>query len=342
MNYLVYSKNTTFEEAVRLLDQNGHGFLPIVDAENKLIGIITDGDLRRGILNRSFDLDSIINKNPMLALKSESHVSIKKRLKELHRRHMPVVDESGYLIEVVVLDEFEKISHDNWVVIMAGGLGTRLGDLTKHIPKPMLDVGGKPMLLRIIEHFKTYGFHKFIICVNYKSEVIESYFGNGSKFKVEIKYTKESKRMGTAGALSLIDFEVEQPFFVVNGDVLTSVNYDDFLNYHITSNSEATMCIKRYSYEIPYACVEFDQEMNLVGVKEKPSYDYFINTGMYILNPSCISYLKKDEYFDMPSLYEILIDSKKNTKVFAIDEFWLDVGHKEDFNKAQGLINSKY
>lgn len=334
-NKLIYKQQTSFEEAVRLLDQNGNGFLPVVDTENKLLGIITDGDLRRGVLNRKFDLDSIINKNPTVALSSLSHVIIKKQLRELHRRHMPVVDDNGRLVEVVVLNEFETEKHDNWVVIMAGGLGTRLGDLTKHIPKPMLEVGGKPMLLRIIEHFKSHGFGKFILCVNYKSEIIEDYFADGKQFGVEIKYTKESKRMGTAGALSLIDFNINIPFFVVNGDVLTTVNFDDFLNFHTTQNADATMCVKRYSHEVPYACVEFDENMSLRGIKEKPSYDYFINTGMYILNPSSISYLKKDEYFDMPSLFELLIDNEQNTKVFTIDEYWLDIGQKDDYQKVK-------
>jgi dTDP-glucose pyrophosphorylase len=338
MKHLIYSDKTTLEEAVGILDQNGTGFLPVIDADHKLIGIITDGDLRRGILNRKFNLAAIINRNPTVAKSSESHVAIKKRLRELKRRHMPVVDDAGKLVEVIMLDDFETITKDNWIVVMAGGLGTRLGDLTKNIPKPMLEVGGKPMLLRIIEHFKTFGFEKFILCVNYKSEVIEDYFGNGDKLGIEIRYTKESKRMGTAGALSLIDFEIDKPFFVVNGDVLTSINFDDFLNFHISQKAEATMCIKRYSHEVPYACVEFDNSMNLKGLKEKPTYDYFINTGMYILKPDCLNYLNKDEYFDMPGLFEILIENKKITKTFAIDDYWLDIGMKDDFNKAQDGI----
>ena len=338
MNYLIYNINTTFEEAIKLLDKNGNGFLPVIDETNKLIGIITDGDFRRGILNKKYDLDSIINKQPTVALNTESHIVIKRRLKELRRRHMPVVDNNGILVDVVILNEFEILNKDNWVVIMAGGMGTRLGDLTKHIPKPMLEVGGKPMLLRIIEHFKNQGFVKFIMCVNYKSEVIENYFGNGTNFGIEIIYTKETKRLGTAGALSLIDIKIDNPFFVVNGDVLTSINYEDFLNFHTTSNSDATMCIKRYSYEVPYACVEFDEAMNLNGLKEKPTYDYYINTGMYILNPNCLSILNKDEFFDMPSLFELLLENKNATKVFTIDEFWLDVGLKDDFNRAQGIV----
>lgn len=335
MNKLIYNTSITFEQAIKLLDENGSGFLPVVDDSNKLIGIITDGDLRRGILNKNFELNGIINKNPITALDTESHIAIKKRLRDIHRRHMPVVNGKGELIDVVVLDEFEKNTKENWVVIMAGGLGTRLGDLTKNIPKPMLDVGGKPMLLRIIEHFKSFGFKKFVLCVNYKSEIIEDFFGNGVRFGVTVKYTKENKRMGTAGALSLIDFDLKKPLFVVNGDVLTSINYDDFLNFHNTSKADATMCVKRFSLDVPYACVDFDQNMNLLGLKEKPSYDYFINTGMYVLNSECLEHLRKDEYFDMPGLFELLIQNKKTCKTFLIDEYWLDIGHKDDYQKAQ-------
>jgi len=335
MNYLILDKDTTLDEAVRLLDSNGNGFLPVVDAENKLIGIITDGDLRRGILNKTLDLQSIINKNPTVEKAGISSVAVKRRLMELHRRHMPIVDEDGKLVDVVILNDFEFIRKSNWVVIMAGGMGTRLGDLTKNTPKPMLEVGGKPILQRIIEHFKSQNFVRFVLCVNYKSEVIENYFGNGEKFEVEIRYTKESKRLGTAGALSLIDFEISEPFFVVNGDVLTTINFEDFLNFHTVSHSAATMCVKRYAYEVPYACVDFDEQMNLLHLKEKPSYDYHINTGMYVLEPSVLKNITYDEYLDMPGLFEALVQDKNTTKVFKIDDYWLDVGKYDDFRKAQ-------
>ncbi len=343
MNYLVLNDSTTLEEAIRLLDMNGNGFLPVVDGSTRLVGIITDGDLRRGILNRKLDLQGIINKNPITEREGTSHVAIKKALRKLHRRHMPVVDETGRLVEVVVLDEFEFVAKENWVVIMAGGLGSRLGELTKNTPKPMLEVGGKPILQGIIEHFRSQGFGKFILCVNYKSEVIENYFGNGQHFGVEIRYTKESKRMGTAGALSLIDFEITEPFFVVNGDVLTAINFEDFLNFHQINKSLATMCIKKFGFDVPYACVEFNDQMDLVGLREKPSFNYFVNTGMYILDPAVLSYIPKEAFFDMPTLFEQLLEQKLTTKVFSISEYWLDVGKPEDFNKGQidsAIINS--
>lgn len=339
MKYLELTSDTNLDDALRLLDSNGNGFLPVVDEVGKLVGIITDGDIRRGILNKTLELDAVINRKPTTAKIGTSHVDIKKQLRIIHRRHMPVVDESGKLIEVVILDEFEFISKDNLVVIMAGGLGSRLGDLTKDTPKPMLNVGGKSILQGIIEHFKSQGFCKFLLCLNYKAEVIEDYFKNGEWLGVDIKYTKEKKRLGTAGALSLIDFEVNEPFFVVNGDVLTTINFDDFLNFHQVNKADATMCIKKISFDVPYACIEFNEKMDLKGVKEKPSLDYFINTGMYVLDPKLLKEIPKDDFFDMPQLFQQCIDDALTTKVFTIEDYWLDLGKLEDFNKGNKDLN---
>lgn len=334
MKHLVLTEKTTLEEALQLLDQNGNGFLAITDPQRKLIGIITDGDIRRAMLNRQFELEKIINKKPTTITSDVPHVKIKQELKRIHRRHMPVVDANGILVEVVVLDDFEVTLKENWVVVMAGGMGTRLGGLTKETPKPMLTVGDKPILQGIMESFKSQGFYRFLLCVNYKSHVIEEYFGNGQAFGVEIRYTKEDKRMGTAGALSLIDFDLEHPLFVVNGDVLTSINFEDFLNFHIVNKSDATMCVKNFSFEVPYACVDFNDQNVLIGLREKPSYEYFVNTGMYVLQPEVIAAIPKNIFYDMPSLFEELMTKGKHTKVFKIDEYWLDIGRPSDYNKA--------
>ncbi len=339
MKRIQLTPTTIIDDALRLLDENGNGFLPVVDDQNKLIGIITDGDVRRGILNKSLELDSVINKNPLTAPLGTSHLSIKKHLREIHRRHMPVVDENGKLIEVVVLDEFEFVSKQNWVVIMAGGLGTRLGDLTKHTPKPMLNVGGKSILQGIIENFKSQGFCKFILCVNYKAEIIEEYFKNGDWLGVEIKYTKEEKRLGTAGALSLIDFKIDSPIFVVNGDLITSINFDAFLEYHNSNNSFATMCIKRYHFQIPYACIDFNETADILGIREKPSQEYSINTGMYILDSNVLSKISKNEYFDMPHLFEQLIEEGNICKAYKIEDYWLDLGSPEDLDRGHADLS---
>ncbi len=335
MKYLEMTAGTQLDDALRLLDANGNGFLPVVDHEQKLVGIITDGDIRRGILNKTLELDAIINRTPVTAAWGTSHILIKRHLREIHRRHMPVVDDAGVLKEVVILDNFEFISKDNWVVIMAGGLGSRLGELTKAVPKPMLEVGGKPILLGIIEHFKSQGFGKFILCVNYKAEVIEQYFKDGSWLGVQIKYTKETKKLGTAGALSLIDIEMESPFFVVNGDVLTSINFEDFINFHIVNNAVATMCVKNFVFGIPYACIDFDNESSeITGIREKPSSEYFVNTGMYILSPEALGLIPKNDYYDMPQLFDQMLEQKLTCKAYRIDEYWLDLGRPEDLDKG--------
>lgn len=341
VNSFVLKNNSSLDDALRVLDSNGNGFLPVIDDKGLLVGIITDGDIRRGILNKNLELHSIINRNPTTAKIGTSHVDIKKHLRSIHRRHMPVIDEKRKLIEVVILDEFEFISKDNLVVIMAGGLGSRLGELTKETPKPMLNVGGKSILQGIIEHFKSQGFCKFLLCLNYKAEIIEDYFKDGEWLGVDIKYTKEKKRLGTAGALSLIDFQINQPFFVVNGDVLSSINFEDFLNFHLVNNADATMCIKKINFDIPYACIEFDGNMDLKFIKEKPSLNYFINTGMYVLDPKLLKKIPENDFFDMPQLFQQCINEELKTKVFTIDDYWLDLGKIEDLDKGNNDLSFK-
>lgn len=334
MKYLSLQPATELDDALRLLDANGNGFLPVIDDAGKLVGIITDGDIRRGILNKTLELNAIINRKPVTAKYGTSHIVIKRQLREIHRRHMPMVDEAGVLKEVVILDNFEFISKNNWVVIMAGGLGSRLGELTKSVPKPMLEVGGKPILLGIIEHFKSQGFGKFILCVNYKAEVIENYFGDGTSFGVQIEYTRETKKMGTAGALSLITQQMDEPFFVVNGDVLTSINFEDFLDFHKVNHADATMCVKNFVFNIPYACIDFNADSSITGIREKPSNEYFVNTGMYILNPTVLSLIPSDDFYDMPQLFDQLMEQQYQCKAYRIDEYWLDLGRPEDLDKG--------
>lgn len=333
-NILVFDRSTTFEKAVKLLDENGNGFLPIVDTDRKLIGVITDGDLRRGILNNIREVEGIMNKKPITMPSDTPHVIVRKELKRLHRRQMPLVKPDGTLEDVVILNDFEVKPKDNWVVIMAGGLGSRLGELTKETPKPMLPVAGRPMLEQIIDNFKEYGFFKFVLCVNYKANIIQEHFGNGEKHGVEIKYTLEKARMGTAGALSLIEFDLSDDFFVVNGDLITSLNFDDFMIFHQTRNADATMCVKQYSHEVPFACVDSDISNNLLKLVEKPNYEYHINAGMYILNKTMLSYIPKNTFFDMPSLFERAVEEGRTVKVFRMEDYWLDIGKPDDYKKG--------
>ncbi|PHO10270.1 nucleotidyl transferase [Malaciobacter canalis] len=335
MKNLVLSEIATFNEAIQLLDSNGNGFLAITNDSNQLVGILTDGDIRRAILNNKTELSEIMNTVPMTMQEGKSRKNIILKLKELHRKHMPIVDENMVLKDVVVLDEEEFNLKPNWVVIMAGGLGTRLGELTKDTPKPMLKVGAKPMVEHIIDMFISHGFTKFMLSVNYKAEVIKEYFGDGNKFGIEVKYLEEKKRLGTGGALSLIDIELDAPFFVTNGDVLSSLDYEKLLEYHKEQNAIATMCIRKDNYQIPYGVIEVDEKNNIKAMKEKPIKEFFINTGIYVLNPEVLSYVPKNEFFDLPSLFDILKNESKSIKSFEITDYWIDMGKPSDYEKIQ-------
>ena len=250
---------------------------------------------------------------------------------------MPIVDSDGILKDVIVLDDSEFNLKPNWVVIMAGGLGTRLGELTKDTPKPMLKVGVKPMLEHIIDMFVSHGFTKFMLSVNFKAEIIKDHFKNGSDFGIEVRYLEEKKRLGTGGALSLIDIEVNEPFFVTNGDVLSSLDYEELLDFHNKENSDATMCTRKDSYQIPYGVIDIDNENNIVTMKEKPCIEFFINTGIYALDPKVLKYIPKGKFFDLPSLFDILKSNHQTTKSFEITDYWVDMGKPSDYE----AINKK-
>ncbi|WP_375724887.1 nucleotidyltransferase family protein [Arcobacter sp. KX21116] len=335
---LILTKNIKINDAIKLLDKNGNGVLPVVNISNKLLGLITDGDIRKAILNNNLNIEHIINKNPFKLHISSSKTQIINYLKKIKRRHIPLVDENNNFIKIFTLDEVDFNLKSNWIVIMAGGLGTRLEELTKNIPKPMLRVGTKPMIEHIINMFVSHGFTKFILSVNYKAELIKEYFKDGSDFGIEVRYLEEKKRLGTGGSLSLIDIEIDEPFFVTNGDVISSLNYEEVLDFHKEQQSIATMCIKKDSYQIPYGVIEIDNKNNILNIIEKPVKDFFINTGIYILNPETLKYIPKNQFFDLPTLFDILKEKGNVTKSFEITDYWIDIGKKEDYLRINKII----
>lgn len=338
-NTFVLKKEHTFFDIIKKVDEGGNGFILILDETDYVIGIVTDGDIRRAILNKNKKVKDLINKKPIVYPYSNSRGDAKRFLMSIHRKMLPLVDENNKLKDILFLNENEMSFKPNHVVIMAGGMGTRLGELTKDTPKPMLHIGGKPILENIIINFIEAGFNKFIFCVNYKSEVIKQYFKDGEDFGAEITYVEEDKRLGTAGALSLINFKLVEPFFVVNGDILTTVEFDDFLKYHIEKSSVATMCVKKHEFQLPYASVKIDENHQLLGLEEKPTFYNLINSGVYILNPNTLNYIPKNEYFDMTSLFDNLISNKEPIYTYIINDYWLDIGHKSDYTKANNDIN---
>ncbi|RSD27913.1 nucleotidyltransferase family protein [Vibrio pectenicida] len=334
MNHvLLYNEELTIKEVVKALDESGIGLVSFVDSENNLVGILTDGDLRRGILNNLENVKDLINFEPIKMASTSSKSEVIASLKYLHRRHMPLVDDNNKFISIFSLDDIDFVSRPNTVVIMAGGLGSRLGKLTKDTPKPMLHVGEQPMLLHLVEQFREQGFRKFILCLNYKKELIQEYFGDGSKFSVDIEYIVEEKRMGTAGALSLIKNKFEQPFFVVNADVLTNLSFDELLDYHIDKDALATMAVREYCHEVPFGVIK-KQGGKIIGIEEKPSISFDVNAGIYVLSPKTIEMIPEDQFYDMPSLFKKMASNGDDCHCFQIRGYWIDIGRKEELVKA--------
>jgi len=335
----VLSPETTFLDVIKAIDLGGYGYVAIVDADDKLQGMVTDGDVRRCLLNNTHAISALINDSPRTISSETPFEEAITTLKELHLKHMPVIDSNNILLRMIALGEDDFITKDNVVVIMAGGLGTRLGELTKNTPKPMLKVGDRPIIQHIVEQFRDHGYRKFIMCTSYKKEVIEDYFQDGKKFGVTISYINEHKRLGTAGALSLLPDDLSSPFFVINADVLSSVNYDDLVAAHNDSQAVATMCVRKYSHEIPYGVIECGGDGEVLDIKEKPSCHFNINAGIYILNPIAIKTVPNDTFYDMPQFLLDLKASIGKINSYTIDDYWIDIGQPLDYELAQKSLD---
>lgn len=249
---------------------------------------------------------------------------------------IPITNENKKIVNVFSLNELKdsKIERENCVVLMAGGLGSRLGELTANCPKPMLKLADKPILEIIIENLKEHGFKNFYISVNYKSEIIESYFGDGSTHGVNIFYIKEKERMGTVGSLSLLDPINDLPLIVMNADVLTKLNFSEFIDYFQANSLDACLCTFRHDYQIPFGVVHFDGEL-VVKIEEKPMQSSLVNAGIYLLNSNLLNLIPKNTFFDMPVLLEKIISEKYRLGTFQVNDYWLDIGRRDDFNRAE-------
>ncbi|MDF1879568.1 nucleotidyltransferase family protein [Sulfurimonas sp. SAG-AH-194-C20] len=333
------SKNASIREALEIIDTGAVKFAIVVDEDGRLIGSITDGDIRRAILSGKSLKESISNvysRDPVTVSINDSKEEIITLCTSKTIYQIPVVDENNRVVSIAILDELLKPEyHKNKVVLMVGGLGTRLRPLTDTTPKPMLPVGGKPILQTIVEKFVKYGFTNIIMCIGYKSHIIQDFFEDGSKFGANIEYILEDKRMGTAGALSLLNDvqKSKEPFFVMNGDLLTNVNFENLLEYHLQNDSMATMCVREYDFQVPYGVVKVNNG-KITSIEEKPVHKFFVSAGIYMLSPKCIEMIPQDEFYDMPTLFEKLIDMNENTVSFPLREYWLDIGRMDEYEKA--------
>ena len=329
---------STIESVLRKVDDAGTQLAFLVDDREVLVGVVSDGDVRRGLLNgKSLDSTAreIMNASPKVARQSMSHATIWALFDEFKVSLIPVIDDDGRLLEVFEKsDVSNRETYDNTIVIMAGGRGVRLLPLTEDRPKPLIEVGGKPILESIIEGVATQGFRNFIISVGYKGEMIENFFQNGNSLGVNIEYVREETSLGTAGALSLIRQVPKKPFIVMNGDILNRVDIVGLLKRHGDSDEVLTVVARKYLTNIPFGVI--DQENGILNrIVEKPTIQHLISAGIYACSPEVIGYCDKGEIIDMTTLIENIKRDGKVVGVHETDAFWLDIGRLEELDRAQ-------
>ena len=309
----------------------------VVDEHQRLLGTVTDGDLRRGIL-RGVTTDApvreIMNTEPRTLSIDQPRDDITGFMRRERVRHLPVVDFAGRAVDLITLDKLLGPTPQPYpVVIMAGGEGTRLRPLTEHTPKPMLDVGGQPILETIIRRCAAAGFSQFFLSVNYRADVIKHHFADGRNLGVQITYLHEMTPLGTAGALGQLPAGLDTPVLVLNGDVLTKMDPARLIDFHRDAEAAATMGVREYEFQIPYGVVDID-DSEIRGLREKPVSRQFINAGIYVLDRAALDLLPEDAASDMPALFAACRAAGLKTMAFPIREYWIDIGHLDDYRRA--------
>lgn len=325
-------------EALSLINRTGEQFALVTDDGDRLVGVITDGNIRRSLLVGAVletSVKDVMNTAPQYVDSSVSAVQALRRMEEGSLTHLPVLTNDKKVLHVWSARSLQNVNPLPYgVVLMAGGLGTRLGDLTRNCPKPMLRIGGRPILEIILEKFVRDGFRNFFLSVNYLSEVIIDYFGDGSQFGCNIQYLQEKMRMGTAGALSLLPPQ-ELPFIVANADILTHLNLRCLIHEHIANHAPATMVVRPHTVQVAYGVVESNQDRELTGIVEKPNFNVHISTGIYAISPSSLSLIPQKTFFDMPDLFQTLLKKGQKPRIMEMTDYWLDIGRVPDFEHAQ-------
>lgn len=333
----------SIRETIRRIDDSSMQIALVVDEQGRLLGTITDGDIRRGLLKGAAlddQASTIMNRLPISANFGEDRDALLARMRAKSLHQLPVLDGERRVVGLEVLDELLGMQRDNWVVLMAGGRGSRLKPLTDDTPKPLLRVGSKPILETILESFVEQGFRKFFIAVNYRADMVRKHFGDGSRWGVQISYLNERKPLGTAGALSLLPSRPAAPMLVMNADLLTRVGFGHMLDFHLKHGAVGTMGVREYGLQVPYGVVKIDGH-SIVEIEEKPTRSFFVNAGIYVLSSEALDFVPSDKPFDMPDLFSALIAAGREPAVFPIREYWIDIGRLDDFKRAADEIDSE-
>lgn len=335
INKYIVKEDATIVEVMRVIE-NGSAQIALVVKDNKLLGTISDGDIRRNILkNGSLETiaKDLMRKNFKYIIEGENKFNALRKIKKEKINQIPVIDKKNNLIDLILINDLSEFNKkDNTIVIMAGGKGLRLRPFTENCPKPMLKINDKPILEIILEQCIEQGFRKFNISVNYLKSQIIDYFNDGKDWEVSIDYLEEEVPLGTAGSLSLLP-QQEHPFIVINGDLLTKLNLNRILEFHNENNGDTTLGVRNYSEKFPFGIINVDG-IKLESFQEKPTFNHLVNAGLYVINPSILKLIKKGIYKDMPDLIMDAKDQGYCINVCPIHEFWLDIGKPELLKKA--------
>ena len=339
---ILLNPKDTLQEAIKVLNTGGMRIAVVVDKQLTLLGIITDGDIRRALLQQkamNTFVEEFMNKNPLIASKNENREKILQKMHNENILAIPVLDSKGVFIDLETIHEIiKKPKIHNPIIIMAGGYGKRLHPLTEDTPKPLLKVGSEPILESIIKRLSDFGFCKFLISTHYKSEMITDYFKDGSKWNVNIEYIHEKEPMGTAGALTLLPKKFSKlPIILMNGDLVTELDFLSLLENHNNSGSDVTVCAVEYDFQVPYGVIEVN-ETKIKSIVEKPTHKFFVNAGIYVINPDVITNLDHSSYLDMTDFLTERLDINDGINIFPLFEKWLDIGRITELNQAN---NSK-
>lgn len=336
----ILTPENTLQEAIHNLDVTCLQIILVTSSDGTLIGTLTDGDIRRGLL-RGLNLDraieSIVFNDPLVVPPEFGRDMVLQLMQANSIHQLPIVDKKRRVIGLHLLDELiTPGQRDNIMVIMAGGQGTRLRPHTENCPKPLLPVAGKPMLEHIIERAKAEGFHNFVLATHYLGHMIEEYFEDGSAWQIKIEYLKEESPLGTAGAIGLLNPKPDIPLLVTNGDVLTDIRYGELLDFHCRHDAAATMAVRIHEWQHPFGVVR-TKGVDIIGFEEKPISRNHINAGVYALDPFVFNLLEGCDYCDMPTLFNQLQEKQKRTIVYPMHEPWLDVGQPADYERANSI-----
>jgi dTDP-glucose pyrophosphorylase len=322
---------------MQVLERSPLHFVMVIDEGGALLGTVTDGDVRRALLRgvpTSAAVAEVMNAHPIVLREPYSRKAALALVRRHGVRQFPVVDADHRVIKVEWIDAtLAAGDHSSAAVIMAGGMGRRLRPLTDALPKPLLPVGGKPVVEIVIEGLVASGFRQVTLCVNHMADLIMDAVGDGSRWGIDVRYVRESESLGTAGGLALVDPPPSSPLLVINADVVTRCNFRELLDFHAKSGAVATMCVRQLELQIPYGVIRVEHQ-SLAAIEEKPLQTFLINAGIYVLEPEIVLAIGRGESLDMTMVFTQLIEQRRRTSVFPLYEYWVDIGRHQDLQQA--------